>query len=167
MARNGRQFSQSDLDGVNLFSYGDVSIGDDNSCRVLRAPLFSGMDSAYIVEVKLVIGQRLVLEWTEDQSNMYNQFDAADANTFVNGEYILDSSHFFVLHIENGKPYRPDFRYTDSQNRAFCCVDARAFILFDPTLSKTSTYVQVSENLIIELSHNRNGCVHMWRRKVP
>ena len=69
--------------------------------------------SAPVVQVDLVLGQRLSLEWTGDSSNMYNQFEAVDSHTLNNGEYVLDSNHPFVLNIENGKPSRPDFVRTD------------------------------------------------------
>ena len=152
---------------MNVFAYVDVSVGDVDRALYLRTPLFSATGPAYIVQMNLVLGQRLSLQWTIDQSNMYNQFDAADSRTLNDGEYILDSNHPFSLHIEHGKPYRLDFSRIDAGNRAYCCVEARAFMLTDPTKGKTSTYVQVNNNLIIEVSHNWRGCVHLWRRQQP
>ena len=167
MARTAQQLTQADVNEMNLFGYVDVSVGDVDRIYVLRTPLFSNTGPAHIVQVDLVLDQRLSLQWTVDESNMFNQFDAADSQTLINGEYHLDSNHPFVLHIENGRPRRPDFVLTDWGNRAYCCPNARAFMLTDPSKGKTSTYVQVSNNLIIEVSHNRNGCVHLWRHRRP
>ena len=167
MDRALQQLTQADVAEMNIFGFVDVSVGDVDCTYALRTPLFSNTGYGHIVQVNLVHGWRPTLQWTFDESHMFNQFDAADSHTLSNGEYVLDSNHPFVLHIENGKPYRPDFIRHDWRNRAYCCTDARAFILTDPTKDKTSTYVQVSNDLIIEVSHNRNGCVHLWRRRQP
>ena len=165
MARTTQQLTQGDLDELNLFSYVDVSVGDLNRTYVLRAPLFFDRGPWYIIEVDLVPGQRPILRWTIDQSNMQQNFDADNSRTLNDGEYVLDSNHPFSLFVDGGKPSRPDFARIDWSNKAFCCVNAPAFMLQDPTKQKTSTYIQVSNNLIIEASHNRRGCVHLWRRR--
>ena len=159
--------TQVDLDAIDSFSYVDISVGDVDRAYILRAPLFSETGPTYIVEVKLVLGERLSLHWTLDQSNMYSDFDAVSSRALNDGEYVLASNHYFVLNIEEGKPHRPDFRNADVRNKAQCCDDARAFLLHDPSTRRTSTYVQVNAFLIVEVSHNRSGCVHVWRRKYP
>ena len=166
MAYPSQHFTQYDQNELHLFSYLDVSVGDLNGSCVLRAPLFSDSGPSYIVEVDLIPGQRPNLRWTLDQSNMQQHyFDADISNTLYDGEYMLDSRHVFSLVIDNGKPSRPDFVSADWGNKASCCVNARAFTLVDPGKQKTSTYTQVSTNLIVEVSHNRNGCAHFWRRR--
>ena len=166
MARYGRFLTQSDLDDINLYSYVDVTVGDENCFHVLRAPLFSDTEPDYIVEVRLHLGRRLIVEWTLDRSTMITEFDSAVSSSLTDGKYVLASALYMALFIEKGKPFRDDFLHHDQSNRARCCNEARAFLLIDPTTSRTSTYVQLNTNLIIELSHNHRGCVHLWRRQV-
>ena len=97
---------------------------------------------------------------------MITEFDSAFSSSLTDGKYILASALYMALIIEEGKPFRDDFLHHDQSNRARCCNEARAFLLIDPTTSRTSTYVQLNTNLIIELSHNHRGCVHLWRRQV-
>ena len=62
--------------------------------------------------------------------------------------------------ISEGVPSRPDFVRHTSENRAWCCAEAKSFTLEDPSLgNKTSTYVQVSDHLLLECSQNGKGKV--------
>ena len=157
---------QDDLDGIQYFSYGDVVFGVIGGSPTLHAPMFAGPDTAAnIVTVKLVAGERPILEWTTNESQMFENFvDGNAAGVFVDGTYLLDSDHHFEVKIEEGKPSRSDFLRRDPYNTAWCCAEAKAFILKDPNTGKTSTYVKLTETLMLECSHNSKGRVHLWRK---
>jgi len=157
----------ADLAAIQGFSHGDIVLQFIDGIARLQVPLFPSRETGYIVTVKLYPNQRPYIEWSYDRSDMYALYTATGStDVFYDGSYALDSHHSYVLTISDGIPCRPDFVSHDAANRAWCCVEAKSFCLSDPSLdNKVSTYIQVTDHLIVECSQNGRGKVFLWRRQ--
>lgn len=157
---------QTDLAALHHFTCGDVALQSTDGVAQLRVPMFFAEGPGYIVTVKLQPDQRPYIEWSADRSQMHSQYTlAGSTDAFVDGSYGLDSQQQFVVTISEGVPSRPDFVRHTLENRAWCCAEAKSFTLEDPSLgNKISTFVQVSDHLLLECSQNGKGKVFLWRR---
>ena len=157
---------QSDLAEMRHFSSGEVDLHSTDGVTQLQVPMFYGDETGYITTVKLYPDQRPHIEWSRDRSQMYRQYtEVGSTDVFFDGTYALDSHRDFVVTISEGVPARPDFVAHTAQNRAWCCPEAKSFILMDPSLGdKMSTYTQVTDRLLLECSQNNKGKVFLWRR---
>lgn len=155
---------QADLDSMHSISHFDINICIEDGCTTLKIPLFMTSRSSYIVKVRLVPNERPKVEWTQNQSTMYSEFKTPSARgALTDGLYSFDSRPEFEIKVEAGIPTRADFTALDQRNVAWCCPQARSFLLKDPSIHRYSCYVQLTENLLIECACNRTGRVYLWR----
>ena len=164
------QIKLDDITAMVPIRCGDVILDTTGSEPWLQVPMFpkgTGTEPGHVASVQLFPDQRPSLTWSQDRAQMYQQYSTAGCQTaFTDGTYGLDSQQNFKLTITNGVPTREDFISHDDNNKAWCCPDAKSFILEDPTLEKRkSTFVQVTDRLLVECSPNSQGKVFLWRRE--
>ena len=157
---------ETDLPAILRITCGDVTLQSIDGVTQLRVPMFYADGPGYIVTVKLHPDQRPYIEWSSDQSQMHSQYTQdGSRDAFFEGTYALVSQQEFVVTISEGVPSRPDFVRHTSDNRAWCCAEAKSFTLADPSFdNKISTFVQVSDSLLMDCSQNGKGKVFLWRR---
>ena len=159
---------REDIAAMVEFRSGDVILEMTDNYPLLQVPLFlKGENTGYLVSVRLSPDHRPSISWSTDRSQMYEQYTMEGSTVaFADGTYDLDSHQDYTLIITNGVPTRADFRALSADNRAWCCPDAKAFILEDPSVdNKKSIYVQVTDQLLVECS--ASGKVFLWRRQAP
>ena len=155
---------QSDLDAMLSFSHVDIRLGIEDGSTTLQIPLFLTWRASFIVKVRLAPNRRPKVEWTHNQSTMYFEFMELSAEgALTDGLYSFESRPDFEVKIENGIPTRADFIAFDHRNVAWCCPQARSFVLKDPSINRFSCYVQLTENLLIECTCSKSGRVYLWR----
>ena len=155
---------RSDLDAMLSFSHVDIHLGIEDGITILQVPVFLTSRTSYIVKVRLVPNLRPKVEWTHDQSTMYSEFIATSAEgALTDGLYSFESRPDFEVKVEDGIPTRADFTAHDHRNVAWCCPQARSFLLKDPTIHRYSCYVQLTENLLIECTCSKTSRVYLWR----
>ena len=155
---------QSDVDAMSSFSYVDIRLGTETGDTTLQIPLFMTTEASYIVKVRLIPNRRPRVEWTQNQSAMYSEFIATSGEgALTDGLYSFESRPDYEIKVENGVPTRPDFITRDTRNVAWCCPQARSFLLKDPTIHRYSCYVQLTENLLLECAGSSSGRVYLWR----
>ena len=166
LQRMAHQILQSDLDDIDNFNYLEVVSAESQGAKFISVPLYQQEYEGLIVTVWLTANQRPKVEWSRDKSQMYNEFKATSAGeTLWNGVYQLDSQQTFEFKIEDGIPSRQDYTDADANATAWCCSQARSFILADPTLhNRISTYIQLTSSLVLECSNNGGGKVFLWRK---
>ena len=78
----------------------------------------------------------------------------------ASGTYWLQSHHAFNIRVNDNVPKRDDFG--DSQ--PFCAEGHGAFLYKDPKTNKYSTYIVLSDTIMLEMSNNGGGKAHVWRK---
>ena len=86
-----------------------------------------------------------------------------DSDVLEDGEYHIGADHDFILTVANGMPNRGE-HFTNVR----CCSSSKSFLMTDATFhpkSRTSTYVVLLPNMILEFSNNNGGKFWIWRPK--
>ena len=149
---------EEDIQGLMEIDDNDIKVTAYN--QTVQVPVvWDG--KAYIAKTTLKVGKRPQFEWTFDKSNMMSDFndDVFYAGP-EDGDYNLDSTHNFKLTVHHASARRNDFQAPAKQYP-----QGRCFIMTDQNNSKTSTYIQITNTLIIEFSPSIKGKIFLWRKQ--
>ena len=170
MAAGNHKLRPKDLDNFMDSENGEIIV--NSSEGFVQVPMAYGITDdgtpyGYIAKATLVVGERPTLKWTGDEAYMLDSFEENKIlpERSFDGKYQLDSQRGFTLDIDNGIASRQDFKECDDHpGPTLYCPESHSFQLKDTTLGGRSTYIQVTQDLIMEFSPNSKGKIFLWRK---